>query len=307
MTLNRIFRLRAAVPALLAALAVSACEWGFLGPSEDAGPVDTPDAVDGREDVQADGDGGDGDQVDGDGQDTDGQEPEAGDPDGPDPDVSDPDGPDPDAGDPDAQDPEVVEPELPACGNGAVEAGEECDDASLFCISCALTAPSGWTMCTDGAGRKLFFTIDTTAGAVTWQQARDRCKTTIDGMAPVGFRSYGLAVFEEEAVFTCVTASLDHASMYYIGLYQDTTASDYNEPMDPESAWYWTAWNGSAWTNLSSYSAAMTYLRPALNNAGGSGINVECGRMVWALTTWEFQDYSCADASNWLGICMVQF
>ena len=292
MTPNRMLHQRAAMPVLLAALAMSACEWGFLGPSEDAGPVDTPDAVDGREDVQADGDGGDGEPVDGD---------------DPEPDVGDPDGPDPDVGEPDAEDPETVEPELPVCGNGAVEAGEECDDVSAFCVSCVLTAPAGWAMCMDGAGRKLFVTIDSTAGAVNWQQARDRCKTTIDGMTPVGFRSYGLAVFEEEAVFACVTALLDAASMYYIGLYQDTTASDYNEPLDPSSAWYWTAWNGSAWTNLSSYAAAMAYLRPNLNNAGGSGINVECGRMVSVFGTWEFQDYPCGEAQNWLGICMVQF
>jgi len=294
----------AAVSALLPALFASACEWGFLGPSEDAGPADTPDAVDGREDVQAD-DGGDGEPVDGDGRDPDGPDPEAGDPDGPDPDAGDPDGPDPDAGDPDAEDPDVVEPELPACGNGVVETGEECDDGSAFCASCALTAPGGWTMCTDGSGRKLFYTVDTTAGAVTWQQARDRCKTTIDGMAPVGFRAYGLAVFEEEAVFTCVTASLDAASMYYIGLYQDTAAPDYAEPA---SGWYWTAWNGSAWTNLSPYSAATAYLPGDLNNAGGSGVNVECGRMVWyGGAYWQFQDYPCVEAMSWLGICMIQY
>jgi hypothetical protein len=302
MTPNQIFRLRAAMTVLLAALAVSACEWGFLGPSEDAGPADTLDAVDGREDVQADGDGWDGEPIDGDGRDPDGPDPDAGDPDGPDPDVG-----DPDVGDPEAQDPDVVEPELPVCGNGAVEAGEECDDGSAFCVGCALTAPAGWTMCTDGAGRKLFFTIDTTAGAVTWQEARDRCKTTIDGMAPVGYLFYGLAVFEDEAVFTCVTASLDAASMYYIGLYQDTTAPDYNEPADPSSGWYWTAWNGSAWTNRSSFAAAAAYLDSDLNNVGGSGVNVECGRMVWVGAGWQFQDYPCGEAMGWLGICMVQF
>jgi len=297
------------------------CEWGFMEAPGDGESEDAQDAAD--TDGAVDADGAEPDL------------PEAGDPDadGVDLDVSDPDTADPDLTDPTGDEADA-EPECgngevegteqcddgpansdtvpdacrtdctnPRCGDGVVDTGEGCDDTGGFCADCSLTAPSGWNECADGAGRRAFFMVEDWAGNHTWGDYRDHCRDMIAALSPSGFQYYGLAVLSDPTLFGCVSAGLDTGQAFFIGLYQDTTAGDYSEP---GGGWYWIAYNGTDWQNLDSYSASLAHLPGALNNVGGSGANVECGRMVYP-GRWEFQDYPCTDATSWLGLCMIQF
>jgi hypothetical protein len=212
------------------------------------------------------------------------------------------------AGEPDAEDaaPDPVEDPTtePGCGNGTVEAGEECDDGSDFCVDCELVAPSGWVGCTDSGGDPAFLFIEDWAGAHTQLEYRDHCEAMIEGMGgPAGYRFYGLAVLADRDVWDCIEPSLDGRESYYVGLTQDTGASDYSEP---DGGWTWMANDGSGETGVAPFDPVAGPIAGELNDAGGSG-NVECGRIESTGGGWTYRDYSCDDPQGWLGICMIQY
>jgi len=313
---------------LLILAALAGCNWGIESPYEDASDArdvqpDRPDTIDVDADPPRDPDGTDfettePDVTDGDPADPDNPpdpvEDDAADvpdtPDTPDtPDVPDtpdlePDEPDePDA--PDEPDTPDLEPDEvgPICGDGHVDAGEECDDTGGFCVACALTAPTGWIECTDASGNPVFFHIFDMPGNHSHDDFRDQCLSDVQALAPVGFGWYGLAVFSDQAVWDCVSAALGAANQYYIGLQQDRGASDY---VEPAGGWYWVGYDGTGWSNLTAYDPANTWIDEAMDNGGGTG-NADCGRLTSTAGNWTFSDYSCTSTTAWQAICMVQF
>jgi hypothetical protein len=202
--------------------------------------------------------------------------------------------------------PDPVEDEVgPGCGNGVVDPGEECDNASDFCSdSCELVLPDGWVECTATDGSTAFLFIEDWSGNHTWAQFLGHCEDLIEAYNPEDFAFYGLAVFTDEAIWDCIEPSLRIWLNYYVGMYQDPAAGDYSEP---DGGWYWIANNGSGDVNLDAYDPANGFLPASLNDAGGSG-SVECGRLDHGtLTGWEFADYACEASENWDGVCMIQF
>ena len=199
---------------------------------------------------------------------------------------------------------DVVEDEAgPSCGNGIVESGEDCDNASDFCVDCSLTAPSGWTECTDSDGNTAFLFIVTIPGNRTWSDFRDRCVSDIEAHSPEDYEFYGLAVFSDEDIWDCMEPPLNDLTQYYIGLSQDTTAGDY---VEPDGGWYWTAYNGTDWVSVAPFDPGNGFLDGSFDDGGG-GTSVECGRIASFLGTWSFSDYSCTASTGWEGICMIQF
>jgi hypothetical protein len=223
-------------------------------------------------------------------------------PDDPDPDADDPGSePDPDAGDP-AGDP-TGDPTTDGseCGNGTVETGEECDDDSDFCVDCALTAPEGWVECTDSAGNPAFLLVEDWAGTHTQGEFADHCETMIEGMGPEDYAYYGLAVLSDSDIWDCIRPELGGGS-YYVGLFQDTGASDYGEP---DGGWYWMADDGTGRTDVDPFDGSGP-IGGSFDNGGGGG-NVECGRLQGGGGGWSFLDYSCDASEAWDGICMIQY
>jgi len=191
----------------------------------------------------------------------------------------------------------------PVCGDGTVDPGEDCDDSSDFCVDCALVAPTGWFECTDSLGNPVFYLLEDWTGTHTAGEMRDHCVSLVEGLSPSGYDYYGLAVFHEEILWTCVEPHLVPGTSYYVGLFQDTTAIDYAEP---DGGWYWTAYDGSGWIQVDAFDPANTYLPGGFDNGGG-GANPECGRIASGMGGWSFMDYSCDTPMDWDGICMITF
>ncbi|MBW2262680.1 MAG: hypothetical protein JRG91_11955 [Deltaproteobacteria bacterium] len=223
--------------------------------------------------------------------------------------------PDPDAGDPSISDPDPDADDAAedtvtgdptsdgsGCGNGTVDTGEECDDDSDFCVDCALTAPSGWVECTDSAGNPAFLFIEDWAGTHTQGEFADHCETMIEDMSPEDFAHYGLAVLSDGDIWDCIRPELG-AGPYYVGLFQDTSASDYGEP---DGGWYWMADDGSGRTDVDPFDGSSGPVPGSFDNGGGGG-NVECGRLQSGGGGWSFSDYSCDASMDWDGICMIQY
>jgi hypothetical protein len=208
-----------------------------------------------------------------------------------------------DDGPPDGVGDVVVEADGGVCGDGRVDPGEECDDASEFCVACALATPAGWVRCTDAAGHPAFFLLETWAGNHTALEFRDHCQALVEGMSPAGFAFYGLGLFYDEDLWNCVLPSLDEGTQYWTGASQDRAATDYGEP---DAGWYWTGYDGAGWADVTPYDDANTYLAESFNDAGGTG-NVDCARIQHGWGGWSLPDYSCTTTEAWSGICMIRF
>jgi hypothetical protein len=194
-------------------------------------------------------------------------------------------------------------PDVVLCGNGAVDPGEECDDTSAFCVDCDLAPPADWVECTDAAGHPVFFLVDGWPGNHSADDWRDRCRTTVEGLSPVGYEAYGLAAFYDQALWDCIVGALDTDSEYWIGSRQNREASDYAEP---DGGWYWNAWDGTAWTDLAPLDPAAAWLGGAFDGTGGWG-DADCARLQSDGTTWTMMDYSCTSDARIEGICMVRY
>ncbi|MBW2261410.1 MAG: hypothetical protein JRG91_05490 [Deltaproteobacteria bacterium] len=222
----------------------------------------------------------------------------------PDPDAGDPTtaDPDPDADDPDDDTTADPTTDGSGCGNGTVETGEECDDDSDFCVDCELTAPSGWIECTDSSGNPAFLFVEDWAGTHTQLEFADHCETMIEDMSPEDYAHYGLAVLSDSDIWDCIRPELG-GGPYYVGLHQDTSASDYGEP---DGGWYWMADDGSGRTDVDPFDGSAGPISGGFDNGGG-GANVECGRLQSGGGGWGFSDYSCDASMDWDGICMIQY
>jgi hypothetical protein len=196
---------------------------------------------------------------------------------------------------------------LARCGDGVIDSGETCDGTSGFCSStCRLTAPaSGWRECSGSSGRPAFLFILTISMPHTWSQMRDQCRSLIEGYAPRDFQFYGLAVLTAESVWSCIETDLDTALNYFVGVYQDEAASDYTEPA---GGFYWSAYDGSSWVNLSRHQPSTYFLVTYFNDAGGPYPDADIGYVRWLdAHAWELYDWSGVATEAWPGICMIQF
>jgi hypothetical protein len=216
----------------------------------------------------------------------------------------DPDAADTSTGDPDAPDTalDTLEdtPAEPGCGNGTVE---ECDDDSDFCVDCSLEAPSGWIACTDSAGNPAFLLIEDWAGAHTQGEFRDHCVSLIEAMGPESYRYLGLAVLSDGDIWDCLEPQLTPGTQYYVGLAQDTGASDYSEP---DGGWYWMADDGSGPTDVAPFDGTSGPLPGSFDDGGGTG-PASCGRIQSGMGGWSFLDYGCDSSTDWDGVCMIQY
>ena len=57
---------------------------------------------------------------------------------------------------------------------------------------------------------------------------------------------------------------------------------------------------------LSAFDPDNPFLDYTFDNTGGDG-SAECGRVRYRDGRWLFGDYHCTTATDWLGICMIQF
>jgi hypothetical protein len=191
----------------------------------------------------------------------------------------------------------------PICGDGVVDTGEECDDSSGFCAGCALTAPAGWTRCTDAEGNVAFFAVEAWAGDHTQLDYRDRCRAVLDALAPVGFADEGLAAIYDANLWACVEPLLATGTQYWIGLSQDMAATDYAEP---DGGWYWQGWDGTSWEDIAPFDPANGFITGSFDNGGGTGTG-DCTRLQSGGGGWSAMDYSCTTATNWSGVCMLRY
>jgi hypothetical protein len=186
-----------------------------------------------------------------------------------------------------------------SCGDGYVQAGvEECDDGSGFCISCLLAAPVGWTGCTDASGNTLFLHDENWANH-TYVEFAGRCQSLVEGLSPVGYQYYGLAVITDNAIWDCIAPLLNRSNQYFVGLEQDTAGSE------PAGGWRWVAYDGTAWVVVAPLDTGVSYLYFSLNECCGSN-PIDCGRLRNEGAGWYFDDYSCSLRLNH-GICMILF
>ena len=190
----------------------------------------------------------------------------------------------------------------PVCGNGIVETGEECDDTSGFCTGCALGGPAGWVRCTDAAGNVALFYIDDWPGNHTAEEFRDHCRTMVEDETPEDYAYYGLGVFYDQDLWDCIRSSLVVGTEYWLGLSQDTTATDYAEPA---GGWYWTGYDGTGWIDAAAFDPDNGYIGGSLDN--GPAPNAECTRLQGGAGGWNALDYSCTTATAYSGICMIRF
>ncbi|MFH1438582.1 MAG: hypothetical protein ABIJ56_22935 [Pseudomonadota bacterium] len=130
---------------------------------------------------------------------------------------------------------------------------------------------------------------------------RDHCRTIVEGFSPVNFAHYGMGVFHDQSIWNCISPSMT-ATRYFGGLHQDTTALDYSEP---DGGWYWEGYNGTGWTNIAAWDPMNGFLTGNFDDGGG-GTDVECIRYQ-SPGSWGAHDYSCTDAQDWPGVCMIQF
>jgi len=188
------------------------------------------------------------------------------------------------------------------CGDGVLDSGEACDYTSPFCSGCSISAPSGWTACSDSAGNPVFLYIVLTPDNVTYAEMGNYCVSLVQGMNPEGFQFFGLAVIIDDAVWECIVALIGTTQNYYIGLDQAGSGSE------PGGGWRWRAHDGSTTITVSAYNASNPYFEEYFDDAGGTG-TVDCGRLAWdsGMGQWYFHDYGCDSRTNWDGICMIQF
>jgi hypothetical protein len=196
-----------------------------------------------------------------------------------------------------------VPADVDLCGNGTVDPGEECDDASAFCVDCALAPPAGWLECTDAAGNTAFFLIEDWPGNHSANAWRDHCRTTIEGLSPAGYAFLGLATFYDQDLWDCVEPSLTDGTSYWAAARQDPGASDFGEP---GGGWYWSAWDGAAWTNVAPIDAGAAWLGASYDNGGGTA-PANCARLAPGGGSWSLSDYSCTSDTNYDGICMIRY
>jgi len=201
--------------------------------------------------------------------------------------------------DPDSEATDV--PDLVTCGNGMVDVGEDCDDASDFCSGCVFADPAGWTRCTSSSGETVFLHVESWAGNRSAMQYRWRCRNVVDGMGPPDTATYwGLAVILDEDVWDCLTPLLG-TDEYYIGLFQDAAGPE------PDGGWYWEGWDGTDWTRIADWDPDNGFLAAGMDDTGG-GTNVGCGRLQQGGGgAWVFQDYSCGASEPWDGVCGVVY
>jgi hypothetical protein len=193
-------------------------------------------------------------------------------------------------------------PDTGGCGDGTVDAGEECDDDSDFCVDCELLPPAGWVECTDSSGDPAFLFVEDWAGTHTQDEYADHCETMIEDMSPGAHAYHGLAVLADPDTWDCILSELEGGVQYFVGLWQDTADPGYAEP---DGGWTWMADDGSGRTDVTPFDGSGP-VAGSFDDGGGGG-NVECGRLQGGMGGWTFLDYSCDAAMDWLGICMIQF
>jgi hypothetical protein len=197
--------------------------------------------------------------------------------------------------------PDADEPETgPYCGDGRVDAGEECDDGSSLCIDCMLIPPTGWRRCNGSSGDVSFYFIEDWPGIHTWAAMRDRCRDLAEALNPLEFSFYGLAVFTDAAVWDCVDDVLLPDGQYYIGLVQRP------DGLEPDGGWVWIGYDGADWVELAPWVPGDSFFPSYIDGTCGEG-EVDCGRFMIDLGEWSFWDYGCDSQEEWDGICMIQF
>jgi len=196
-----------------------------------------------------------------------------------------------------------VEPDVePRCGDGAVDPGEECDDASGFCDAlCLRVAPAGWTRCDGAASTTTFIGTILADQPRTWAQAAEACLEEVSRLGVTSYTLAGLATPVDEALWGCVQPALVAGSEYWIGLRQKDAGAE------PLGEWYWVAYDevgGLLETAFDLY-GWMLYV---LDDVGPAEVyDADCGRLADLGTGWMPYDWSCVTAEWYSPLCMVVF
>ena len=172
-----------------------------------------------------------------------------------------------------------------------------------------MTAPDGWITCSDFYGNTAFLFIESREDLLTAVEFRSHCEDIIGRFRPTDYLFYGLALLYDEQIWECIRPHLLLDQNYYIGMFQDSEASDY---VEPRGGWYWQAYDGTE----------DGYAHP-LDHSDGPGNDLpeglfdnednmgqtpaDCTRVRMLEAEWVFPDWRCETETDWDGICMIQY